>query len=194
MNKKQQNSFGRWLSFVLRHEPQQVAEVVNKIPQDVIDIEGFMDIEDIFVAYRLESGLQGTMEDLKAIVKSSSKDRYGFSTNETHIRAKQGHSTPLVDLNHKEAEPPPTLYHGTATKSVPLIQKGGLKKMSRHHVHLSDNLETASQVGNRHGKLVILEIDTVQMIADGFKFYISDNGVWLTDNVPSKYLSKLDFY
>lgn len=103
------------------------------------------------------------------------------------IRASQGHSID-VDLKLKALAPPEVLYHGTSEKNFKLIRKSsGLSKMNRQHVHLSGDKETAINVGSRHGKVIVLVIDTKSMHKDGYKFYRSENGVWLTDNVPSRY-------
>ena len=67
--------------------------------------------------------------------------------------------------------------------------KVGLQKMKRHHVHLSADTKTAEQVGSRRGNPIVLVVNTAQMYQDGHVFYISDNGVWLTDHVPPRYLS-----
>ena len=93
-------------------------------------------------------------------------------------------------MGYAPQQPPKTLYHGTATKNVDAILVTGLEKRSRQHVHLSKDIETASKVGQRHGKVFIFEVDAGQMQADGFEFFISENGVWLTGSVPIKYLRK----
>ncbi len=107
------------------------------------------------------------------------------------IRASQGHSVEVA-LGYIAKEPPAILYHGTSEKTVQQILADGLDKRSRHHVHLSVDLETATQVGQRHGKPVVFEVLAKQMQEDGIKFYLSDNGVWLTDNVPVRYLRLKD--
>jgi putative RNA 2'-phosphotransferase len=93
-------------------------------------------------------------------------------------------------MTFKVGVPPVRLYHGAGQVVLDEILKSGLKPMSRHHVHLSKDLETAEQVGGRRRSgYVILEVDAKAMLADGIKFYISENGVWLVDHVPAKYLS-----
>ena len=105
------------------------------------------------------------------------------------IRANQGHSVE-VDLQLEEREPPEVLYHGTVERFLPSILAGGLNKGRRHHVHLSKDVETARKVGARRGKPVILKVDAGRMHGDGHKFFVSANGVWLTDSVPPSYLSR----
>ena len=127
------------------------------------------------------------MEILRDIVRSDSKQRYSFNADETLIRANQGHSV-QVDVELKPAVPPEMLYHGTATRFVDSIMHEGLKPMSRLYVHLSALYDTAVKVGTRHGTPVVLTIDTRAMAEDGFEFFISENGVWLTKTVPVKYI------
>lgn len=118
----------------------------------------------------------------------SDKQRFSFDETKTRIRANQGHSA-TVDLQLEPQTPPHMLYHGTGEQSVPAILRSGLLKMLRHHVHLSRDMETARKVGMRHGRPVILVIAAAAMHQARFTFYCSDNGVWLVDEVPPKYLS-----
>lgn len=131
------------------------------------------------------------MSLLEKIVKEDKKGRYSFNEDRTLIRANQGHSI-KVDLEFKECTPPDILYHGTGEKYVESILKNGIDKRSRLYVHLSKDIETAKMVGSRHGKPVILKVKTKEMALDGIKFYLSENGVWLTDNVDTKYIELID--
>lgn len=115
------------------------------------------------------------------------KQRFAFDETGLRIRANQGHSAE-VDLELKEAHPPERLYHGTVSRFLAAIRAEGLKKMNRHDVHLSSDVQTASKVGQRRGEPVILVIDSARMAADGHKFRLSANGVWLTDHVPPEYI------
>ncbi len=130
------------------------------------------------------------MTDLEEIVKTDNKQRYSFNEDKTLIRANQGHSVP-VDVELPEKEPPEFLWHGTGEKYTESIDKIGLIPKSRLYVHLSGDLETAKIVGKRHGKLVVYKVKSGEMAKDGFVFYQSVNGVWLTKEVPVKYLEKL---
>jgi putative RNA 2'-phosphotransferase len=129
-----------------------------------------------------------THAELEAVVETNNKQRFSFDETKTQIRANQGHSV-AVDLQLEPQIPPDRLYHGTAEKSVPAILQSGLLKQSRHHVHLSLDVETARKVGMRHGRPVILAIDAIAMQQAGYPFYCSANGVWLVDQVPPQYLS-----
>ena len=129
------------------------------------------------------------MAALELIVAEDEKQRYSFNEDKTLIRANQGHSIP-VDVELDEKEPPEVLYHGTGEKYVPSIDRQGLIPKSRLYVHLSRDEETAVKVGTRHGKPVIYKVKSGEMYRDGYKFFCSANGVWLTKEVPVKYLSK----
>ena len=171
---------GKFLSLILRHDPGKTGLT--------LDHEGWADVEELINKFNID---RNTLEE---IVQTNNKKRYSFNKTKTKIRANQGHSI-KVDLGLKPVKPPHKLYHGTATRYVSLIQQNGLIKQSRQHVHLSTNLDTAKNVGQRHqrhqnGKKVpVFIVDAQTMQKDGYKFYLSDNGVWLTDHVPPKYLT-----
>lgn len=122
--------------------------------------------------------------------RNNDKRRFSFDASGEKIRANQGHSV-RVDLQLKPQTPPAKLYHGTASRNIEMIREHGLLKMARHHVHLSIDAETARRVGARHGKPVIFEIDTAAMLTEGFEFFVSDNGVWLVEEVPPMFLKIL---
>lgn len=165
---------GKYMSLLLRHSPEK----------ENLDMDRFGWIP----VKQLISRLDITMSDLEEIVEENNKQRFSFNSDKTKIRANQGHSVD-IDLQLTEVKPTNTLYHGTATKFLSSIYKDGLIKGKRQHVHLSDNEKTATQVGSRHGTVYILNIDSEKMYDDGYKFYKSDNGVWLTDFVPREYIT-----
>lgn len=168
-------SKGKYLSFILRHGREEYE-------QGLIDSHGWMSIDDL-------ASMKGyTRELIEEIVNTNNKARYEYNEDKTKIRARQGHSIP-VDVELKEVRPPDRLFHGTADKFLDNIFKEGLKPQSRLYVHLSYDKETALTVGRRHGKPVILSVDARRMYDDGVKFYISNNGVWLTEFVDKKYIS-----
>ena len=170
----------KFLSFVLRHQPQAIG--IN------LDENGWVDVVELIEkTNRSNNDIRLTEAVLEEVVRTNSKKRFAFSDDGTQIRASQGHSV-KIDLDLKPVEPPEKLFHGTATRFVDSILKDGLIPKQRHHVHLSKDLATASQVGKRHGKLAILEVDTKKMYESGYKFYVSDNGVWLTDSVPVEFI------
>lgn len=171
-----------FISLILRHKP----EVINSD----VDKHGYMDVNQLIKGVN-ESGRNLNIDILKDIVKTDKKGRYSFNSDYSKIRANQGHSID-VDVELEECRPPKVLYHGTATRFMDSINKEGLKKMSRLYVHLSDNIETALQVGKRHGEVCVLTIDSEKMFNNGYNFYLSKNGVWLIDFIPSEYI-KLDF-
>ena len=171
------NRTSKFISLILRHQP----EIINI----TLDEHGWADVNDLIEGVSKTRPLD--MNLLEQIVKNDSKGRYSFSPDKKLIRANQGHSIP-VDVELEELEPPEILYHGTGEKSTESISSQGLLPMSRLYVHLSDNKETARKVGQRHGKPVIYEVKSGEMFRDGYKFFRSVNKVWLTKNVPAKYL------
>ncbi len=167
-------SKSRKLSYLLRHNPEELS----------MDKNGYVLVLDIL------SKLDISLENLETIVEENDKKRFSFNKNRDSLRASQGHSV-TVDLGLKSQVPPVVLYHGTVDSALKGIFKDGLKKVKRHAVHLSHETLTATKVGSRRGDAIILEIDSKRMYADGIKFFKSENGVWLVDEVPSKYIKKL---
>lgn len=166
------------LSYILRHNPSSANIKLGK--------DGYALVSEIVLNTDI------SIEELRNIVYNDKKQRYKFDKNETLVRANQGHSID-VDIKFKEYPPPIPLFHGTSKSLFELIKKSNkIKKMNRNFVHLSDNAETAKKVGIRHLKnlndsIVIIIIDTKRMYNDGVKFFVSDNGVWLTDDIDRKY-------
>jgi putative RNA 2'-phosphotransferase len=173
------NKISRFITMVLRHKPETIGITLDKA--------GWVDVSILLKALK-DHGRAVTPEELVEEVKNNSKQRYALSADGKRIRASQGHSIE-VDLQYKPAIPPDILYHGTATRHVASIFQNGIIKGERHHVHMSKDTETAISVGKRHGNPMVLQIDAKQMNADGVIFYVSDNGVWLTDIVAPKYLT-----
>ncbi|MBN2355678.1 RNA 2'-phosphotransferase [candidate division KSB1 bacterium] len=168
----------KFLSKILRHHPEQIGLT--------LDSQGWADVEELIAcANRHNVNLDRALLD--EIVATNEKKRYSYSDDRSRIRATQGHSI-SVDLALKNVEPPSILYHGTAIRFWPSIQQDGLQRRGRLHVHLSTDADTAYAVGKRHGKPLILQIDSARMYADGIAFHLSDNSVWLTDCVPAKYI------
>jgi putative RNA 2'-phosphotransferase len=169
----------KFLSLVLRHQPDAIGLA--------LDPQVWVSIDDL-----LEKGnaaqTQFSREDLLHVVETSEKKRFSISADGLRIRAAQGHSV-SVKLGLSPREPPPLLFHGTATRFTDSIQREGLKPLGRQQVHLSADRATAQRVGQRHGKPAVLEVDALRMHATGFKFYLADNGVWLTDQVPPEFLA-----
>lgn len=133
-----------------------------------------------------------TLQRLRVIVEEDTKGRFEFSENESSIRALYGHSID-VDLELKQSIPPSILYHGTAEKYLENIMKDGLKPRKRNYVHLSEMIDMAMQVGARHGKPIVLAIDTAAMISVGYKFYKAQNGIWLTGDIPPQFLKVVSY-
>ena len=172
----------KFLSKYLRHEPEALGLTLEP--------GGWVLVDDL-LAGAVRQGFPITKDELCEVVAENDKQRFSFDESETRIRANQGHSTE-VDLQLKEAEPPTELFHGTVAKFLDAIFTGGLKKMDRHDVHLSKDVQTASKVGGRRGKPVVLVVNSAKMASDGHKFRLSENGVWLTENVPAQYIRVAD--
>lgn len=170
----------KFMSLLLRHKPETVGLL--------LDEEGWTSVADL-IEKTSSSDTPLTADLIEQVVVTNDKQRFKFSEDRQYIRANQGHSLD-VNLKLEPRDPPDTLFHGTAKRFLQSILGEGLLKRSRQHVHLSLNVETALNVGTRHGSPVILEVDTLRMKKDGYKFYLSDNGVWLTDRVPSEYLKQ----
>lgn len=175
MDRTEITRHSKFLSFVLRHHPESIGLT--------LDDQGWAVTEEL-LARAAEHGRTFTLETLKEIVDTNEKKRFAFSADLGKIRASQGHSI-TIDLQLKEQQPPATLYHGTTARYIDSIRQKGLVKGQRQYVHLSLDKETSRKVGMRHGKPVVLTIKAEQMITEGHKFFISENGVWLTDSVPA---------
>ena len=178
MDEKDKKKISKFLSLILRHAPEVIGLALEE--------NGWVSVEKLIEACA-DHGRKFTFTDLKEVVATNDKKRFAFNEDETRIRASQGHSV-AVEIEFEKKEPPEILYHGTAEKNVGLILAEGLKKMSRHHVHLSSETETASKVGMRYGKPIIFQVDTKAMLTEGFEFYVSANGVWLVESVPPGFL------
>jgi len=175
MNSKQLNEASKFLSYVLRHEPQSIGLQ--------LDTEGWAKIDSL-IAGAAKEGHILNRELLLVVVSSSDKKRFAISNDAQYIRAVQGHSTESVNLQYIEKEPPEFLYHGTATRFLESIQQQGLIAGARHHVHLSQDMATAVTVGQRYGKPVVLKVEALRMHQQGFNFFQAENDVWLTGHVP----------
>jgi len=170
----------KFLSLVLRHRPE-------RINLD-LDRGGWAQIDEL-IDMANEHGVSLDRDLLLDVVEESSKQRFEFSSDGEKIRARYGHSIP-VNLDLEPVRPPEVLYHGTAERFWPAIQKDGLHSRGRNYVHLSTDRKTAKQVGRRHGKVVILAVQAQKMHASGRTFYNPSPGVWLVDSVPPEYLNR----
>jgi putative RNA 2'-phosphotransferase len=182
LTEKEVTRMSKFLSLVLRHKPETIGLT--------LDENGWANTENL-IQKMTQNGFEISPDILAHIVETNNKQRFSFNSDKTSIRANQGHSI-LVDVELKEQTPPEYLYHGTAEKNVSSILNSGIEKGTRQHVHLSIDKETAVKVGQRHGKPKVLLVSANKMSADGFRFYLSENKVWLTDNVPPEYLKLLD--
>jgi putative RNA 2'-phosphotransferase len=179
MEPHQLKPISKSLSYVLRHRPDSIG----------LELEegGWVPVESLLDAFR-KSGKTLSAETLRQVVTHNDKQRFEFSDDGLRIRARQGHSVE-VELGYEPAIPPSVLYHGTATRNLDSILAQGLLKGRRHHVHLSTNKATMMQVAMRHGKPVLLLVQSEQMHVAGHEFFITGNNVWLTEHVPPQFIS-----
>lgn len=178
MNEKTIKDTSKFLSLVLRHSPEKI--------NLQLDENGWALVNELIIqCNKFHKAINHEL--LNYVVKTNDKKRFAFNEDKSKIRASQGHSI-SIDLDIEQVQPPEFLYHGTVDKFVEVIKKEGLKKMSRQHVHLSQDKETAIKVGSRRGKPIILIVKAKKMYQDGFLFYLSENNVWLTNEVPTNYI------
>jgi len=171
----------KFLSYVLRHEPHSIGLSLDR--------EGWAEIDALIEGAR-ESGRPLDRELIRAVVASNDKQRFALSEDGNRIRAVQGHTNQDVAIAYEAKTPPSVLYHGTATRFLASILAEGLRPGQRHHVHLSERVDTATEVGRRYGEPVILSVDAQAMHRDGYAFFQADNGVWLTEKVPVQFLQR----
>ncbi|MBE9190024.1 RNA 2'-phosphotransferase [Gloeocapsopsis crepidinum LEGE 06123] len=181
MNKNRLIKISKYLSKHLRHQPERLG--LKLAPG------GWVKVDELLITCA-KNAFPISRSELNEVVAKNDKQRFSFDVTGNLIRANQGHSVE-IDLQLELAIPPNVLFHGTGHKAVDLIQQYGLNKMSRHHVHLSADIETARKVGARHGHPVIFAIDAAAMQQAGYTFYCSDNNVWLVDSVPTDYLHRI---
>lgn len=181
MDGKRLVKMSKYLSRHLRHQPEALGLTLEP--------GGWVAV-DVLLATANSRGVALTRADLAEIVAGNDKQRFAFDETGQRIRANQGHSVP-IDLQLASVSPADVLYHGTAQANVGVILREGLRKMRRHHVHLSGDVATAVKVGMRHGAPAVLMVDAAGMARDGHQFYRSENGVWLTESVPPQYLRVL---
>lgn len=179
MNPQQTIKISRFLSLVLRHQPETIGIKLTE--------EGWTSVDELITAMNAH-GQPLDFETLEHVVDTNDKKRFAISDDGEMIRANQGHSVE-VNLGYQPTTPPEVLYHGTVARFLPSIRENGILKGQRHHVHLSQSLETANAVGKRRGQPVILTVRAREMNADGHEFHLSANGVWLTDSVPPQFIT-----
>lgn len=180
LSEKETKRISKFLSYVLRHHPELIGISLDEKGWTAVDL--LLEKTNAF-------GIQINFEILNDIVATNNKRRFTFNENFELIRASQGHSV-NIDLGYLPQKPPAILYHGTALKNAESILKNGIHKQERQHVHLSATIQTAIQVGQRHGKPYVFTVLSEEMYNDQYKFFLSENNVWLTDFVPAKYLRR----
>jgi putative RNA 2'-phosphotransferase len=181
MDNKRVINVSKYLSRHLRHNPGGLGLI--------LEVGGWVRVDDL-LAGCARKGFRISRAELDEVVAQNDKQRFSFDATRSRIRANQGHSVE-VDLQLQPTTPPAVLYHGTGHRTADVIAAEGLQKMRRHHVHLSEDVPTAIRVGARHGRPVVFAVDARAMAEAGVEFFCSDNGVWLVEEVPPRYLSVL---
>lgn len=182
MDERERTKLSKFLSYVLRHRPDAIGLE--------LDDAGWVEVATL-IAKSQADGMRFSRAELEEVVAASPKQRFALSEDGLRIRANQGHSVD-VELGYEPAEPPEQLFHGTVASALEGIRLRGLARMQRHHVHLSPDRETAAKVGQRRGRPVILTVRALDMHRAGFAFFLSQNGVWLTERVPPEFLDYPD--
>lgn len=173
---KELNKISKYFGYLLRHHPDAIGLT--------LDSHGWASIDELISK---TTDFELTPDIIAIVVETNDKQRFAISPDGQRIRANQGHSID-IELDLAPTEPPETLWHGTAERFLPAITDEGLKKMQRHHVHLTESAAVAKNVGSRYGKPVLLKVAARQMHQDGFVFYQSANKVWLVESVPARYV------
>lgn len=174
------NKIGKFIALILRHKPETIGIT--------LDEHGWADVNELI--HGIQKSYEFDMACLEEIVANDLKQRYSFNEDKTLIRANQGHSI-SVEVDLKKEMPPQFLYHGTAVKYESTIDEQGLNPKSRLYVHLSKDIDTAKNVGKRHGKPIVYKILAEKMYTSGYEFFLSQNGIWLTKHVPVEFLEKI---
>lgn len=178
--KGREKQVSKTLSYILRHGPESIGITLGRA--------GWVEVSELLNQLSLHRKAVNR-EELDSVVANNSKQRFEFSDDGLLIRARQGHSVD-IDLEYEAIPPPDVLFHGTADRFLESIMENGLQKRGRHHVHLSTDKATMMEVGRRHGKAVLLEIDSARMHADRYEFFVTGNNVWLTETIPPEYISQ----
>jgi putative RNA 2'-phosphotransferase len=168
------------LSYWLRHRPGAAGLA--------LDAQGWASVDAVLAALA-QARLPHDIDTLLAVVEYNDKQRFELAADLSRMRARQGHSI-AVELALAPTEPPALLFHGTPEAALAAILQQGLRKMRRHHVHLCADIDTAERVGARRGRAAVLEIDAAAMFAAGHIFFVTGNGVWLTEAVPPHFLRR----
>ena len=169
----------KYISLILRHKPEVVGLK--------LDAHGWVNVDQLIEGVSRKYMINQSI--LEEIVETDNKQRYSFNADKTKIRANQGHSSLIAFTNFLPVPCQSTSGGLHSSNSTSTLTEGLIPK-SRLYVHLSKDPETARQVGARHGELVLYVVSAGQMFRDGYKFYLSKNGVWLTKEVPVKYLER----
>lgn len=177
---------GRCMVQILRHGKFGSEVLINPDGSGVLnmDPDGYILVDDLLKVMKRAGHIMGTRE-IEDVLNRCDKKRMELSDDKTKIRAVQGHSLPFLQedgLLEKLTENPGPLYHGTYPKLVSLIEKNGLSKMSRNHIHMTTGFPEDGEVisGMRSSCSRIIVINYDRAVAQGIEFFRSSNGVILS--------------
>ena len=169
------------LNVLLRHKPEQASLILDK--------NGWTDVRQM-ISMVSRKFYPIDFELVKHIVFTNDKQRFMFNEDLTKIRATPGDGV-VFDLGLLSVVPPEVLYYGAPAMYLDDIAKWGINKMNRQYVHLSPDPDSAMVVAAKKIGPVPLKIAAFEMYENETLFYQSDFDVWLTDHVPSQYVSML---
>lgn len=189
MNSTERTNLSKLLSKILRHKAVDEGLELRS--------DGFISLNTLLSRPKFRK-LNATVEKVQQVVQADSKTRFTLrqaANGELLIRANQGHSIPLAELELVEVRDSaecPVVLHGTYLKHWPSIQLEGLKKMGRNHIHLATGRfgDPGVTSGIRKSCDLFIYIDIQKAMSDGITFLRSSNGVILTNGIDGVLLPK----
>ena len=189
----------KFMSLILRHKATEFGLNINS--------QGLVNVVEFLEFVNKQKGLESvTMKDIHQVVINCNKQRFKLTEidDQLYISANQGHSIGFVTADRKEVIDPseiPICIHGTNKAAISLImQSGGLSRMDRNDIHMASALPESGDVisGMRKSSNVVVWIDVDKAMAQGIKFFISNNGVILSPGneygyIPSSCFKKVTY-
>jgi len=184
MNTDELDRLSRTMAGVLRHFPERF---------DLkMDEQGFVDLREFVNALQRKQRRYHWVRPhhIIAIIETDNKGRYEYRDGK--IRATYAHSFE-VKLDLPAGGTPDNLYYPTTQEEVDIVLETGLKPSDRKMVHLSKGVGDAVNAGRvRTPTPVILEVDARAASADGIVIQKAGRTVYLTTEIPPKYLKKIE--
>lgn len=184
MNEDELNHLGRLMAGILRHFPEKFDVTVDE--------QGWADVNELVDAIKSRRNRFHWLRSrhIHAVVTTDPKGRYQVEGEE--VRATYAHSIE-VDLDLPSDDVPETLYYPVAEEEVDLILERGLTPTDRQKVHLSKTYESAMAAGvHRADNPIILQVNSDEATRDGIRIMQAGKTVYVTDEVPAEYLSRIN--